>query len=219
MQNQWESWACFLASRWFPLGVVGGSGIHSPLLELLPQLYLRSSGRSLDSYKEHTTWIPHTLSSQKGSRSYKTLMPCQYWYDRWGSGGDVSHAEQVQTQVKLHLFTAVHLLCGHVPNRPCTTTGPCPGVWGPKWGRILGGAVGSEQGEFGNWFSLSFSHLNECFIKLLAISSLIFFKISMFHFVFFTHCFGASLVKTFPLTKLLVKTLQEGSSNIHCLPY
>ena len=44
MQNQWEPWACFLATSWFPLGVVGDSGSHSPLLELLPQLYLTSSG-------------------------------------------------------------------------------------------------------------------------------------------------------------------------------
>ena len=40
-----------------------------------------------------------------------------------------SHGER---QIKLCLLAATHLrLCGPVPNRPQTGTGPRPGGWGP----------------------------------------------------------------------------------------
>lgn len=74
-----------------------------------------------------------------------------------------------------------------------------------KWGPIQGVAQ-DVWDKFGKLFSFSFPHL--IFYQIVwcqPCCNLIFFKISMFNCVFFTLYFGDSLVKTFPLMKLLVK--------------
>ena len=54
----------------------------------------------------------------------------------WGGGDDSgSNASDGERwggqQMKLHSLTTHLLLCGPVPNRPQTGTGPRPGGWGP----------------------------------------------------------------------------------------
>ena len=44
MQNEWEPWACLLASRQSHLGIMGDRGSRPPVLASPPQLHLRSSG-------------------------------------------------------------------------------------------------------------------------------------------------------------------------------
>lgn len=126
-----------------PSGGGGDSGSHSPLLELLPQPHLRSSG--VRFVYGHSTWIPHMRSSQEGSY----LTPRQYSYDRRGAQAVMRAVGSRCKYRRNSCVPVVHLLCGPVPNRPWTTTGSYPGVWGllsldfVKRGRILGSAVRS----------------------------------------------------------------------------
>ena len=48
-----------------------------------------------------------------------------------GLGGNASDGEQWGAADEASSFTAHLLLCGPVPNRPWTGTGPQPRSWGP----------------------------------------------------------------------------------------
>ena len=60
------------------------------------------------------------------------------FFHRWGEGGSRGNVSNGDQQTKLHLLATHLLLCGLVPNRPQTNTGPgvgdpcCTIMWNPR---------------------------------------------------------------------------------------
>ena len=130
-QNQWEPWACFPATRWSHLGVMGDSGSCSPVLATLSQLHLRSSGirfsqgaRNLDpSHAQFTVglellWESNDTADLTRGRAQAIMgmigRGCKY---RWDF---------------THLPTAYLLLCNLVPNG--TIDQVTDRYWSMAWG-------------------------------------------------------------------------------------